>query len=124
MNALVFIPHSGVANLPPPGALAIELRSAWMPRIAFIQALVADSYGIAREHMKSPCRHRSVALPRQVAMYLCRRELEVSFPLIAREFGGRDHATVFHAVKIVEKRMADDPDYAADIRALRKAVKA
>ena len=60
-------------------------------------------------------RTRTIALPRQVAMYLCRRYTDASFPVIGERFGGRDHSTVIHAAQVIERRIEQDP-------ALREAV--
>ena len=48
-----------------------------------------------------------IAFPRQVAMYLCRKYTETSFPAIGDKFGGRDHSTVIHASKTIEKKIKD-----------------
>lgn len=106
-------------------AVAVPLPSMQRLRpIARIQATVAMSYGMRPEHMKSRCHWRDVAWPRQVAMYLCRELTSFSTPMIGRHFGNRDHTTVIYAMKAVEKRMADDPLYRADVEALRKALRA
>lgn len=91
-------------------------------RIARIQAVVAVSYGIRPEHMTSVCCWRDVAWPRQVAMYLAKEITGKPLTLIGRSFGNRDHSTVIHAIRAVEKRMADDPIYRADVEALREAL--
>jgi chromosomal replication initiator protein len=90
--------------------------------IARIQRLVALSYDIDPRHMRSPCRWRSVTWPRQVAMYLARKTTWQSLTAIGRAFGYRDHTTVIWAIKAVEKRMASDPIYHADVVALREAL--
>lgn len=91
-------------------------------RIAHIQAVVALSYDIDPCHMKSGGRWRSVAWPRQVAMYLARELTGHSLAVIGRHFGARDHTTALYATKAVEKRMAADPLYHADVEVLRKAL--
>jgi chromosomal replication initiator protein len=90
--------------------------------IAHIQAVVAISYGIPADKMKAASRSKAVVWPRQVAMYLARELTLQSLPAIGRLFGGRDHSTVIHAIKCVEKRMASDPLYRADVEALREAL--
>src|SRR5262245_47675833 len=52
---------------------------------------------------------RMISYPRQVAMYLCRKYTETSFPAIGDKFGGRDHSTVIHASKTIEKKIKEDP---------------
>lgn len=76
---------------------------------ATIQKAVAEQYDVRLSDMTSADRHRSVAVPRQVAMFLCRRMTRFSLPDIACAFG-KTHATVLHACRLVESRIAADPD--------------
>lgn len=85
-----------------------------------IQEIVAAHYGIPIGEMVSRRRHRSFARPRQVAMYLARETTPKSFPDIGRFFGGRDHTTVIHAIKAVERLCRDDEDFAVDVEVLRE----
>ena len=62
-----------------------------------IKEKVADVFGIKMEDFNSKKRTRSIAHPRQVAMYICRELTDLSLPKIGEEFGGRDHTTVMHA---------------------------
>ena len=64
-----------------------------------IQKKVAEHFNIRITDMHSPRRSRSVARPRQIAMYLAKSITSRSLPEIGRKFGGRDHTTVMHAVK-------------------------
>ena len=63
---------------------------------------VASYYGTTVEALKGPRRHRAVAFPRAVAMYLCRNRLGLSYPAIGSVFGGKDHSTVMMAVRKIE----------------------
>ena len=74
-----------------------------------IQKTICDFYNIKLGDLKAKRRTKNIALPRQVAMYLCRKYTETSFPAIGDKFGGRDHSTVIHASKSIEKRIKDDP---------------
>ena len=87
-----------------------ELRDdpARILTMASIQKAVADYYTVHVEDLKSRARNRSVVVPRQVAMFLCRRHTHKSFPEIGEAFGGKDHTTVIHAVEKVERRMKVD----------------
>ncbi len=67
-----------------------------------IKIAVAEYYGIALEDMASQRRARSVARPRQIAMYIVRQITKCSFPKIAASFGKEDHTTVIHAVRTIE----------------------
>jgi chromosomal replication initiator protein len=66
---------------------------------------VANFYGISVKGMTSPSRKRELVVPRQVAMYLLREEIDVSFPLIGRELGGRDHTTAMHAYEKIKEEI-------------------
>jgi chromosomal replication initiator protein len=59
--------------------------------------------------MRAKNRTKNVAYPRQIAMHLCRELTELSFPEIGRHFGGRDHTTVIHACKQVERMKEHEP---------------
>jgi chromosomal replication initiator protein len=88
--------------------------------IGDIQRAVAESFGIPSAEMKSSSRAREVARPRQVAMYLSKQLTPKSLPDIGRRFGGRDHTTVIHAVKQIERLRAADSELDADIRLLTR----
>ena len=83
-----------------------------------IQTQVAEHYRIRKAEMTSARRAREVARPRQVAMYLSKQLTPKSLPDIGRRFGGRDHTTVIHAVRQIEKLRASDAELDADIRLL------
>jgi len=85
-----------------------------------IQKQVANHFNIRISDMHSARRARSVARPRQVAMYLAKQLTARSLPEIGRKFGGRDHTTVMHAVKKVEELKSMDPGFAEDIELLRR----
>ena len=85
-----------------------------------IQAQVAEHYRIRKAEMTSARRAREVARPRQVAMYLSKQLTPKSLPDIGRRFGGRDHTTVIHAVRQIEKLRASDAELDADIRLLTR----
>ena len=87
-----------------------------------IQKLVAEHFGVKVTDLRSGRKHKVVALPRQIAMYLMREMTHCSFPDIGQRFGGRDHSTVMYAVKMMEKKMKDDVSLRNSIEALRKAI--
>jgi chromosomal replication initiator protein len=76
--------------------------------IELIQKTVADYFGLRVSDLKSKNNSRSVAEPRQIAMYLCKRLTTASLPEIGREFGGKHHTTVLHSInkisELYEKR--------------------
>ncbi|MCW9002934.1 MAG: chromosomal replication initiator protein DnaA [Rhodospirillales bacterium] len=85
-----------------------------------IQKQVAAHFNIRISDMHSARRARSVARPRQVAMYLAKQLTARSLPEIGRKFGGRDHTTVMHAVKKVEELRSAEPSFAEDVELLRR----
>lgn len=85
-----------------------------------IQRRVAEHYALKLNDLLSPRRTRDVARPRQVAMYLAKTLTPRSLPEIGRRFGGRDHTTVMHAVKQIEKLRATDHELDRDIAHLRR----
>ncbi len=87
-----------------------------------IQKQVAAHFNIKISDMHSARRSRVVARPRQVAMYLSKKLTAKSLPEIGRQFGGKDHTTVIHAVKRVEELMAADSEFAQDVDRLMKGL--
>jgi chromosomal replication initiator protein len=83
-------------------------RAITMPRILEV---VADFYRLKEKELLSKSRHKSIVLPRQVAMYLCRTQTNASLPDIGAEFGGKDHSTVIHACAKVRELMAKDEKF-------------
>ena len=73
-----------------------------------IMEAVARQYGLHADDLASDKRHPRLVLARQIAMYVCRRNLGLSYPELGRAFGGKDHSTVIHAVKKIEKMLVND----------------
>ena len=84
-----------------------------------IQKKVAEHYSIRVSDMFSARRSRSVVVPRQIAMYLSKELTHFSYPEIGRNFGGRDHTTVMHASRRIEKAVLEQESLSEDIRLLR-----
>ena len=87
-----------------------------------IQKKVAEHFNIRLTDMHSPRRSRSVARPRQIAMYLAKSITSRSLPEIGRKFGGRDHTTVMHAVKKIEELKQEDNNFNDDIELLKRLI--
>lgn len=85
-----------------------------------IQKKVAEYFSVRVSDMHSPRRSRTVARPRQIAMYLSKQLTSRSLPEIGRKFGGRDHTTVLHAVKKIEELMVEEKSMGEDIHLLRR----
>jgi ATPase involved in DNA replication initiation len=79
--------------------------------IELIQKFVADYYNLKMVDLKSRNNSKSVAMPRQVAMYLCKELTRASLPEIGRSFGGKHHSTVIHSIRKVEDLRKKDSDF-------------
>ena len=79
---------------------------------------VTKYYNVKLSDLQSKKRHKSIAFPRQVCMYIARRHTRFSLEEIGGYFGGRDHTTVLHAVRTVTKDVADDPEIAQQLNRL------
>src|SRR5262252_701250 len=79
--------------------------------IEIIQKYVADYYNLKLVDLKSRNNSKSVAMPRQIAMYLCKSLTHASLPEIGRSFGGQHHSTVIHSIRKVEDLRKADGDF-------------
>ncbi len=79
--------------------------------IEMIQKRTAEHYKVKISDLKSKKRNQSIVLPRQVAMYLSRSMTDKSLPEIGRHFGGKDHTTVIHACRNIEKKIKADQSF-------------
>jgi chromosomal replication initiator protein len=85
-----------------------------------IQRKVAEHYNIRLADMVGPKRVRTIARPRQVAMYLAKQLTLRSLPEIGRRFGGRDHTTIMHGVRRIEELAANDNQMNDDLVLLKR----
>ena len=105
------VAHASLANIPITLEMAEEsindiiTKKERVISIEYIQEVVAKYFGIDIKDMKSSKKSNDIVFPRQIAMYLCRSIANASFPKIGDEFGKRDHTTVMHAVKKIEKEI-------------------
>ena len=79
--------------------------------IEIIQKYVADYYNLKLVELKSRNNSKSVAMPRQIAMYLCKSLTHASLPEIGRSFGGKHHSTVIHSIRKVDDLRKKDGDF-------------
>ncbi len=128
LNTLVVRAGAGV------GALTLEetqsllrphLRGGAERRVTVddIQKATAEHFGLKQADLISERRTRSVARPRQAAMWLAKQLTTRSLPDIGRRFGGRDHTTVLHAVRRIEELRAGDPQLAGDLETLMRRLR-
>jgi chromosomal replication initiator protein len=85
-----------------------------------IQKTICEYFNVKLGDLKAKRRTQNIALPRQVAMYLCRKYTETSFPAIGDKFGGRDHSTVIHASKTIARKIKEDPHMQTTIEKLER----
>ena len=88
--------------------------------VELIQNLVASHFNLNIQELLSPRRSRSLARPRQIAMYLAKQHTTNSLPDIGRKFSNRDHTTVIHAVKKIEELIKKDNDIKQNVFELKK----
>jgi chromosomal replication initiator protein len=91
--------------------------------IETIQKFVSDYYQLKLGELKSRNNSKSVAMPRQVAMYLCKTLTHASLPEIGRSFGGKHHSTVIHSIKKVEELRRKDGDFNNLIASFLESIK-
>jgi chromosomal replication initiator protein len=86
-------------------------REEHVVTIETIQKFVAEHYKLKLAELKSRNNSKSVAMPRQIAMYLCKSLTHASLPEIGRSFGGKHHSTVIHSIRKVEEHRKTDGDF-------------
>ncbi|MEX1997382.1 MAG: chromosomal replication initiator protein DnaA [Candidatus Andersenbacteria bacterium] len=82
--------------------------------------VVSVYYNLSLDDLCGKCRKQEIVRPRQVAMYLLRKENNVSFPSIGDQFGGRDHTTAMHACEKIQKLLEHDEELLQDINFIRE----
>jgi len=88
-----------------------------------IQRIVADYYKVSISDLKSPRRTKTLAYPRQIAMYLCKKFARSSFPQIGAKFGGKDHTTVMHACRKIESLLESNINLQEEISILERTIR-
>ena len=94
------------------------------PKVTFddIARAVCDHFSLRPMDLRSKRRSKNVVVPRQLAMYLCRKHLGASFPHIGEIFA-RDHSTVIHANAVTERRIKDDAAFQATVERLERTIR-
>lgn len=116
-------------GLDPNLSIATSLLGASKTRPKHISAKqiverTARHYQVSLDDILGPKRDKDIVVPRQVAMYILRSELHLSFPKIARELGRKDHTTAIHSVEKIEKESQFDPDIRSAINEIRERLHA
>ena len=91
--------------------------------VDYIQKTVADYFKVELDLMKGKVKKREIVIPRQTAMYFCKRYTQLTLALIGENFGGRDHSTVIHALESVEDMMKTDANFKNSVEDLTKKFK-
>jgi chromosomal replication initiator protein len=102
------------------GEVLRDLVSEQSLSIDGIIKLVAEHYDVKSADLKGRRRHRAVARPRAIAMFLCRKHTQSSFPTIGKGFGGKDHSTVITACRKIEKSIEDDHAFRTELDAIER----
>ena len=89
-------------------------------KVEDILRIVSRHYAVPKSEILSDRRHRSVVRPRQIGMYLAKQLTARSLPEIGRRFGNRDHTTVLHAIRKIDKEMTDNPRLKDEIEELKR----
>ncbi len=107
-------------NLPLPETPSVPQKriTVWM-----IQNAVARDFGIEIADIRGPKRRADYALPRHVAVYFAKRLTARSFSYIGSRFGNRDHTTVLHSFRRIEKMVANDPGFASRLASIEAKIK-
>jgi chromosomal replication initiator protein len=99
------------------------IKSERQVQIQTIINVVTDFYGVKITDLQSRKRQRSIALPRQVCMFLARKHTRFSLEEIGGYFGGRDHTTVMHAIKTVESKTEAEADFKGVVNSLEATIR-
>lgn len=90
--------------------------------VEYIQEIVCKYFNVTAENITGSHRSADIAFPRQIGMYLCRILTNDSFPAIGTVFGNRDHSTVMHAFKKIEKEIKENLDTKLVVESVKKLI--
>jgi chromosomal replication initiator protein len=89
-------------------------------KIEDILRIVSRHFAVSKQDILSQRRHRSVVRPRQIGMYLAKHLTSRSLPEIGRRFGDRDHTTVLHAIRKIDREVGENPRLKDEIEELKR----
>jgi chromosomal replication initiator protein len=90
--------------------------------IEMIQKFVAEFFNLKISDLKSEKRLKTLVIPRQIAIYMCRELTKASYPEIGEKFGGKDHSTIIHSVKKITKQITFDFEIKNNIETIRRSL--
>ncbi|MHA6252974.1 chromosomal replication initiator protein DnaA [Oceanobacillus sp. CAU 1775] len=116
------VAYSSLTNQDIDASLAAEALKDIIPSnkpkvitVEVIQEVISKVYNIRMDDFSAKKRTKSIAFPRQIAMYLSRELTDLSLPKIGEEFGGRDHTTVIHAHDKISRMIEEESDFSREI---------
>jgi chromosomal replication initiator protein len=122
------IAHANLAS----GELKLEEARKFLPEeedeekeltVAAVKEVVADNYDLTPEDIEGKSRKKEIARARHIAVYLARELTDSSFPVLGKEFGGRDHSTVMHSHKKIKNMIEETPLLFEEIKELKDELK-
>jgi chromosomal replication initiator protein len=84
---------------------------------------VASFFSLKPAQLKARNNSRPIAVPRQIAMYICKELTRQSLPQIGRNFGGKHHTTVLHSIRKIESLRNKDPEISAAVNSILKSLR-
>ncbi len=101
----------------------IVLQKEKVVSASYIQDVVSKYFNLEKKDLLSSKKSNDIVYPRQIAMYLCRSQANISYPQIAREFGKKDHTTVMHACEKIEKEIKQNTNTKLIVDSLRNLIR-
>lgn len=101
----------------------IVLQKEKVISASYIQDVVSKYFNIEKKDLLSTKKSNDIVYPRQIAMYLCRSQANISYPQIARDFGKKDHTTVMHACDKIEKEIKQNTNTKLIVDSLRNLIR-
>jgi hypothetical protein len=102
---------------------SVKLNDVVYPTISEIQAATCEYFGVDRVDLISHRRTPAIIVPRHVAVYLCKQLTLHSYPVIAKQFSGRDHSTAIASVQRIEFLMVKDREFEKKVHELKAIIK-
>lgn len=103
------------------GNIISEIRQTVTPDLIIKES--CRYFRVSREDLLGPRRSREIVYPRQITMFIIRSETNLSFPIIGREMGGKDHTTTMHNCKKIAKEINSNPQLKEDISSIKERIR-
>jgi chromosomal replication initiator protein len=86
---------------------------------SLLAEIVCSQYSISKEDLLGQCRQKEMVRPRQVLMYLLKHEAGMTYPMIGKEIGGRDHTTIMHGVEKITHELKKNPEFLSELQTIK-----